>query len=328
MSPYRRNFLVGVTVLGGLLVLAWMILKFSGQSARLFAESQISVQFVVNRADGLAEGSPVLYRGVNVGQVTNVRRSDNQRDVIVSAALDERPPLPQNVEGLIRLQALLGAGAGVNLELVGPEPIGQLQPGATIPARYVGLDLIPPEFAGLAADLRRTVRAFQETHLIENLNQTVTQAGKTLQSVEKLVADPETQQDIRQTLGNLRSASESATRIGQKLETISDKIGDISADASTTVKSANSAIQTAEARINELSEQMSARLEQASKLLENFEAISAKVNAGEGTAGMLVNDPKLYESLVDSSRQLSVTIADLKRLIEQWEEEGVTVRLR
>src|SRR5687767_10490652 len=110
MSSYRKNFLVGVTVLGGLVVLGWMILKFSGQSARLFAEKQIAVHFVVPRADGLAEGSPVLYRGVDVGQVTKVSRAENQREVIVDAAIDEQPPLPANIEGVIRLQALLGAG--------------------------------------------------------------------------------------------------------------------------------------------------------------------------------------------------------------------------
>lgn len=329
MTQYRKNFLVGVTVLCGLLVLAWMILKFSGQSARLFAEKQFNVQFVVNRADGLAEGSPVLYRGVNVGQVTGVRRADNQREVIIDASLDESPPLPRNVEGLIRLQALLGAGAGINLELIGgEEPQGQLQPGDSIAARYVGLDLVPPEFGGLATDLREISRTFRDSGLITNLNDTVLKAGRTMESVEKLVADPKMRQDIETTLTNLRTASESATRIGTNLEKVSGELNGITTEASATIKSAGSAITSTEARVNELAEQMSARLEQVSKLLSNFESISSKVNNGEGTAGLLINDAKLYESLVDSSQQLSLTISDLKRLVEQWEQEGVSLKLR
>ena len=43
---------------------------------------------------------------------------------------------------------------------------------------------------------------------------------------------------------------------------------------------------------------------------------------------MLVNDPKLYQSLVDNSRELNATILDLKRLVEQWEQEGVSFKLK
>ena len=49
---------------------------------------------------------------------------------------------------------------------------------------------------------------------------------------------------------------------------------------------------------------------------------------GTSSIGLLVNDPKLYESLVDTSRELNATITDLKRLVEQWEQEGVALKLR
>jgi hypothetical protein len=53
-----------------------------------------------------------------------------------------------------------------------------------------------------------------------------------------------------------------------------------------------------------------------------------KVDKGQGTAGQLVNDPKLYQSLNDTARQLDKTVADLQRLIEQWEQEGIDLRLK
>jgi len=43
---------------------------------------------------------------------------------------------------------------------------------------------------------------------------------------------------------------------------------------------------------------------------------------------MLVNDPRLYESLADTTRQLNATVSDLRRLLEQWEQEGVTMKLK
>jgi hypothetical protein len=61
--------------------------------------------------------------------------------------------------------------------------------------------------------------------------------------------------------------------------------------------------------------------------LDHIQSITTKIDAGKGTAGQFINDPKLYQSLVDSSQQLNATIADLKRLVEQWEQEGVYFKL-
>ena len=63
-------------------------------------------------------------------------------------------------------------------------------------------------------------------------------------------------------------------------------------------------------------------------LARSFAAVAAKIDAGQGTAGQLVNDPKLYQSLVDSARELNATITDFKRLVEQWEQEGVSLKLK
>src|SRR5438477_5656848 len=56
MSSYRRNVLVGITVIGAMIVLAWMILRFGGKSASLFAPEQVAVRLVTDRADGISDG--------------------------------------------------------------------------------------------------------------------------------------------------------------------------------------------------------------------------------------------------------------------------------
>src|ERR1700761_5602914 len=101
MSPYRRNVMVGVVVLGALGVLGWMILKFGGQPMALFMPARQHVHFLCDRADGLSNGSIVTYRGVNVGQVTTVTRAGNSDPVTVDADVDATPPLPGNVRAVI-----------------------------------------------------------------------------------------------------------------------------------------------------------------------------------------------------------------------------------
>jgi paraquat-inducible protein B len=70
MSLQRRPVLVGAFVLGTLVLTVVVILVVG--SGRLFQRSDTVVSFFDESVTGLSEGAPVLYRGVRVGQVTNI----------------------------------------------------------------------------------------------------------------------------------------------------------------------------------------------------------------------------------------------------------------
>ena len=320
MSPYRRNILVGVTVLGALVTLGWMILKFGDRPARYFATPSQPISFSTDRADGLGEGSSITYRGVIVGRVKGVRRTDDGKEVIIDAEVDRAPPLPANVQGAIRQVSQLGGTSNIHLLLVGDEIKGTLEPGARLPAHYEGLSLFPPEFNALAVEMTTTVRQFREQKLIENLNAQITRAGQLMESANALIGDPKLRQDLQATLANLRQTSETFAKIAPKIDKIADDASATLGDVRTTVKSAN-------ANLDSIGKQLAGRIEQVAKTLESFQSIAAKIDNGQGTAGQLVNDPKLYQALVDSALQLNQTIADLNRLVQQWEEDGISFRL-
>jgi hypothetical protein len=42
---------------------------------------------------------------------------------------------------------------------------------------------------------------------------------------------------------------------------------------------------------------------------------------------LLLNDGKLYAGLVDVARELKGTTTDLQRLIDQWEQDGLSLNL-
>ncbi len=321
MSSYRKNLLVGVTVLGALLALAWMILKFGDKPAALFIEPRLQVQFTSDRADGIADGSSVLYRGVNVGRIAKVSRDADSIHVTIDAEVDVKPPLPANIEGLIRSQGLIGSAASLNLELTGPTPQGTLQAGTKLKARFVGLDILPPEFAELAGELRATSKQFRESNIVLHVDETV-------KSIQTFVSDPKLRGDLQAAVANFRSASETANRIGANIEKVSGSLQKVSDEAGATVASARTTIEKTGAHVDDVAKQLNDRLQQIAKVLEGVQSITAKIDKGNGTAGLLVNDPKLYESLVDSARELNATISDFKRLVEQWEQEGVSFKLK
>jgi ABC-type transporter Mla subunit MlaD len=345
MSAYRKNVLVGVTVLVGLIMLGWMLLKFGGGAAEIFVPPQIPVQFVSERADGLGDGSAVQFRGVVVGRVTKVTRSIDNNTVVIDALIDRDPPLPSDLVGLIRNQSVLGSGTAISLERIDdatnrpttqpfPKLAEPIRPHQQIRARFVGNDLLPPEFADLAKDLKLTSQRLRESNIFEHADQAVLEARNLIQSVQQITNDPKMRDNLNRTMANLADASDKATRIATDLEKFSKNLEGVSNDARATINKAGNAIDkvgsTVDAtrgHVDELSRQMSDRMTQIAKLLDTFQSVAAKVDAGKGTAGQLVNDPRLYENLVDTTRQLNLTITDLKRLVEQWEQEGIYFKL-
>src|SRR5580692_11696158 len=142
MTQSRRNMLVGLTVIGSLSALGWMLLRFGSAPATLFHEGkQISVRLISDRADGLSAGSGVTFLGTPVGRITRVQRDDNAQDVVIDALIDVNQPLPGNLQGIIKTESLLSGQAVMSLEVAGLTPAttqGTLIDGQVIRARYVG----------------------------------------------------------------------------------------------------------------------------------------------------------------------------------------------
>ena len=59
-----------------------------------------------------------------------------------------------------------------------------------------------------------------------------------------------------------------------------------------------------------------------------FVTVSPLAAKAAGTAGKFLNDPQLYNELLESARQLNQTLSDVQTTIRQWREGGVPWKLR
>jgi phospholipid/cholesterol/gamma-HCH transport system substrate-binding protein len=335
MTSYRKNILVGVTMIVALAFLGLMILLFGEAPVRLVRASQTKLLFLADTAEGISNGSPIYYLGVNVGQVTAVELPADraQPGVTIRGVIRSRATLPGNVEAVIR-STLIGGTASLSLEPVGGIPKGELATGQTIRARVGGSNVLPREFAELASQLTELSQRLQTSvddwnksrvidkvaSTLDSVHQTVDKFGATSDELRKLLADDQMRGDLKTTLANFREVSTNAKTIAANLDKLSTDLQKTNADISRVVT-------TTGTRVDDLSKQLGARLEQVAVILDRFGSVATKVDQGQGTAGKLVNDPKLYDALLDSSQELSLTIKDLRRLVEQWEQEGVSVKL-
>jgi virulence factor Mce-like protein len=330
MSAHQRNLLVGVTMMVSLVLLGWMILRFGAGPARLFAPARASVTMISERADGLGPGAPVLFRGVTVGRVDSVRRTADGRRVEIGLLVDEHPPVPANVEGYIRYQSALGATGVVTLELTDPEPEGALAEGHTIQGYFAGLDVevIPPQIARLAETLERQLAQTQLVanlaELIKSLEREVPKLGELAASVNAVAGDPQVQKDLQESIANIREMSVKFNALGSDMQQLTGEASEMIAEARTAIAATSKNIESVSTQFEE---QLRQNVPELARSLQEMQKIMQAINEGTGTAGMMLHDPKLYESLVATSTELNLAVTDLRRVLEQIEEEGPTLRL-
>jgi phospholipid/cholesterol/gamma-HCH transport system substrate-binding protein len=333
MTSYRKNIAVGATMLGALALLGLMILIFGEAPVRLFKPAQLQIKFIADSGEGLTNGSPILYLGVNIGQIKSVELPTSEPGVVIWGQVEAKRPVPGNVDGIIR-SSLIGGNTTLTLEPIGGIPKGQLKDKDVIHAHLGGSNVLPHEFAELAKELtelskrlQTTVAAFNDakvvdkiTAALESVEKTSDKFGATSDELRKLIGDKDIRGNLQTTLANFKDVSENAKVITKNLEKFSSDLQKTNADAALVITRTGG-------HVDDLSKQLGERLEQLAGALEKFQSVANKIDKGEGTVGKLVNDPKLYEALLETSQELNLTVKDLRRLVEQWEQEGVSLKL-
>ena len=319
MTARKRNIITGAVVLGALGILAWMILSFSGRAMGLFKAKGTPVVFLADRADGLYEGSPVFFKGVEVGKVTGVRREGDNLHVQITGEIDNNPPLPGNLTGNIKAQSSLGSSTQIDMRVDGP-PTGQLNANQEIKVRFTGQSLFPPEMTDMLEQANKQQLVQHVDQMIVSFQKQVEKAGKVMETADEWLGDPKLKSDLRIAMSNVREASERANKIAANLDKLTDNANATMADVRTTLSRTDK-------NLDMLTHQVGDDLDKIGRNFEEIQQIADKINHGKGTAGALINDPRLYDELSATAKQLNVVSASLARLIDQWEHEGVSLKL-
>jgi phospholipid/cholesterol/gamma-HCH transport system substrate-binding protein len=303
MTPHKRNWIVGLVVLVGLGAIVWMVMLFAGRLGSLFAPAGLAVTIHADQASGVSDGSGLYYLGQQVGRVNTVQLAPDNMSVVIQAEVFKNFHLPANLEAIIEPQSAFGSAANIQLKLAGDKPFGTLAAGTTLEGKYQG------GVTQIAEDFRRqqVVQHLDET--LVSIREQSEHAGQLLASIQQLIGDKQMRQDLQTAITNIRTASESAARVGDNLQKFTGNLQQVADNTNSTM----SQVRVSAAKLG--------------SVLDHFDSIAAKVDQNKGTAGLLVNDPKLYQGLLDTTKQLNATVLDLQRVIQQWEQEGVTLKL-
>lgn len=303
MREKASNLMVGLTVLVALALLGGMIVIFRELPGWMRGGYELQAEFP--NASGIIAGADVMLVGKRIGRVAEVTFADDdpRRGVIFILAIKRSVDVPGDVNPYIRSRGFAG---GAILELVSD---GR-EPGKSRGRQFEWLPRDQIVMLRLPKDVSAGPTGLIPPELVRSIQTTMTKFGTALDSINKVIGDEENRKNIKSALAGFNAAAEAMTKAMNKVETLA--------------ASSTSAI----ARYEKLAGKLTDDADQLGKLLTSLANAAEKIQAGEGTAGKLINDPKLYNELVETAAQIKETFATLGKLLEEWKAKGVGIKLK
>src|SRR5438552_12057558 len=157
MNEQALRFRIGVFVLAAMILLAVLVILFSGLPTIFVQHRQYTVVF--DDAPGVAPGTPVRRSGVRIGEVKGVDLDDETGKVRVAIVVEKKYTLRKNDKPTLTAGLL---GGDVTIDLVPLPPDGEpdrsaVEPGTELAgAKQPDARALMNQASDVFPDLRRT----------------------------------------------------------------------------------------------------------------------------------------------------------------------------
>jgi len=235
----------------------------------------------------LKQGQAVLLSGVTVGYVSDVRLNP-AGTIDVDINIQNKYRIPKTAVAEVFPVGIFGDVA-VALKTTSPSGAA-FEPGDTIPSRPAtsGLDALQARADTITAALGRITRSFEAEFVqgggVRDIRQTIASVNRLVLQIQSMAA--EQNRNISATLATLRSTA-SAVDSAQVAKTL-DNLRSTSASA------------------DSLMQRLSSNTTQ-------LQAILARLERGEGTAGKLLTDTLMYRDARNLLMRVDSLVADFQR---------------
>jgi len=354
MNERTRNIAVGLTALVALVLLGVMILIFTGLPSVLKRGYVIRMRFPVTY--DISTGDPVYLAGLRAGMITDVDfadPADPSQGITFTALINRDVRLPGNIKPVVFTRGLVGKGY-LELTAEGPKPIdarsGKVieylptDGSVVLAGEHQGSGMFPPELTTALKGLSRLADnlndllapspeappgggpagsqpASDRADQMPGLRGTVMKFNRTLDALNAVLGSPENQANIKASLAGLANAAAKTTEAMEAFKSFAEQ-------ARASVAEVGGAASATRTQIEALSAKLIEDAEAISRLMQTMQATMAKIESGQGTAGQLVNDPALYNNLVDATRQMTDLLREFRQLVGTWQKSGVELKVK
>lgn len=301
----RKEVIVGFLFVVALAILIWGIMYLKG--TEMFRNRMI-VYAVYDKVNGLVPANPVTINGLTVGQVKSLEFSKKDPKKIIATLYinDGSYPIPKNSLARIMSSDLMGSQE-VAISL-GDSP-ELLKTGDTLSALTE---------ATLGEEVNRQLAPLKRK--TENLISSI----DTIATVINQVLNENTRQDLIGAIGHIKEALTNLSHTTYNIDTLVSTernnlariIGNVES-ISANLKKNNEKINTILTNFSNISDSIAkadipATFAEVNRVVTNLDSVVDKINRGDGSVGLLVNDKKLYNEVEKAARDLNLLLEDIK----------------
>jgi len=323
-SQRQRDVVVGIFVVLGLAALGWMIFKFGDLPTAVSRMRSFQVYVQFPSAPGVQKDTPVRFCGYQIGRVTSVMAPRVLQDMITGREYHQT----KAVLSIDKTYADIPSNVQVKLM---PRGLG---------SSYIELKLDPEDFPASPKDPNRPETSYLVNGMAlqgskgltseffpeesqKKLNSLVDDIGAFIGNANDIIGDPNNKANVRATLANL---SEATANIAIAMDRATEVMGSAEKtldEFKTMASTGTVTLQSVDAKAERLIVSVVSTSGELSKAISQLRLAVEKVNQGQGTAGRLINDARLYEKLLESTEQLNVLLKDFKELLDKVSEKGL-----
>ena len=283
MKFFSKEVKIALVAICGLVILFFGMNFLKGLN--LFSTS--NTYFIsFKNISGLSASSPIYADGYQVGVVRGIQYSyDNSGSISVQAEVDNRLRIPKGSSAEI-VSDMLG-NVKINL-LLANNPRERVNPGETIQGG------INDGALGKVKDIIPAV-----TQLLPKLDSILT-------SVNALLSNPaivHSMQNVETVTGDLTVTTR---RLNGLLATLEGRVPGMMTRPDSRLDNANTLTK------NLSSVDVAATVARVDETLANVEKFTEQLNNNQGTLGLLMRDPSLYNNLTSTMRSADSLLIDLK----------------
>lgn len=323
MEDRKMLFRVGLMVLLTLSIAAGFLIVF-GHFTHWYAENTFTVRF--QQAPGVSAYTPVRKNGIRIGYVTNVEMNEAGTEVIVTVVIQDKWRIYDNEVCVPRANLMGDAYLDIVRDPRKPHTGKLIANGGEIPGGFAKDPMqlvqdVQGQFVSTIDSVRDTSDSFRGTS--DNLNVTLQKLNGILEenrngirtaieNANSLLADTK---DIIGDENAKRNLHEALAQLPQMIKDTNETVRSLNQ----TVKLVDKNLRNVEGFTQPLGERGAALVNNLEKGTRNLDALvsdmtvfSDKLNSSEGTVGLLINDPQLYQHLNRAARNIEDITRELK----------------
>jgi phospholipid/cholesterol/gamma-HCH transport system substrate-binding protein len=276
------------------ITITFLVLGYNYMAGRgsLFAKKH-TLNAILSDVNEISTSTPVLYNGYKVGNVTDIEMMKPDGHFKVFFVINEDIDIPVNSS--VQVSSSLLGGKALNLQL-GRNPV--------------------------LAKNGQTLISIADTSLMQSMSNVLkplnAKINSIVNSLDSLLAEGELNESVANLNTSLKSFTRTSNNASLMLEQNMPKLVNILGNVETitdNLKKYNDNINLVLANLKTTTDNLAAlqlkeTIDKANATLNEVSGIMDKINKGEGSLGLLINDKELYNNLNKAAFDLDVLLKD------------------